>query len=60
MTGVGKTNALQATAVTGSYQTNSFADVFIVTNATGAITNYLDVGGATNIPTRYYRVRLVP
>jgi len=24
------------------------------------ITNYVDVGGATNIPSRYYRVRLVP
>jgi hypothetical protein len=25
-----------------------------------AVTNYLDAGGATNIPARYYRVRLVP
>jgi len=24
------------------------------------MTNYVDVGGGTNKPTRYYRVRLVP
>jgi hypothetical protein len=62
MTGVGKTNALQWTpgAGDGSYNTNSFADLFIVTNTTGGVTNYLDAGGATNFPARYYRVRLVP
>jgi hypothetical protein len=62
MTGIGKTNALQWTAGAGdgSYNTNSFADLFIVTNTTGTVTNYLDVGGATNFPARYYRVRLVP
>lgn len=62
MTGIGKTNALQWTAGAGdgSYNTNSFADLFIVTNTTGTVTNYLDVGAATNFPARYYRVRLVP
>jgi hypothetical protein len=62
MTGVGKTNALQWTAGTGngSYATNTFANLFIVTNTTGTTTNYLDVGGATNRPARFYRVRLVP
>jgi PKD repeat protein len=62
MTGIGKTNALQATAGTadGSYSTNDFADIFTVTNATGLLTNYLDVGAATNVPSRFYRVRLVP
>ncbi len=62
MTGIGKTNALQWTAgaADGSYNTNSFADLFIVTNTTGTVTNYLDVGAATNFPARYYRVRLVP
>jgi hypothetical protein len=60
--GSGKTNALQRTAGTGngSYQTNNFADLFIVTNTLRTVTNYLDVGGATNTPARYYRVRLVP
>lgn len=62
MTGIGKTNALQATAGTddGSYSTNDFADIFIVTNTVDIITNYLDIGAATNTPARYYRVRLVP
>jgi hypothetical protein len=62
MMGPGKTNALQWTAGTGdgSYQTNGFADLFAVTNTVGSVTNYLDVGGATNVPARYYRIRLVP
>jgi len=59
--GSGRTNALQATAAdaTGSYNTNNFTDIFIVTNTVGTTTNYLDTGGATNLPSRYYRVRLV-
>ena len=59
MMGSGRTNALQV-AADSTYNTNSYADIFIVTNTVGTITNYLDAGGATNIPTRYYRVRLVP
>ena len=55
-TGIGRTNALQAT----TDFSNSFADIFIVTNTVGAETNYLDVGVATNFPSRLYRVRLVP
>jgi hypothetical protein len=39
---------------------NNFAAIFTVTNAIGTTTSYLDVGGATNAPARYYRVRLVP
>lgn len=60
-TGVGQTNALQATAGTanGSYSTNNFANIFSVTNAVTTSTNYTDVGAATNIPSRFYRVRLV-
>lgn len=62
VTGVGKTNALQATGgdSSGSYSTNNFGDIFIVTNTVGTTTNYLDLGAATNAPARYYRVRLVP
>ena len=59
MMGPGKTNALQA-AVTASYATNSFADIFTITNTVGSVTNYLDVGAATNSSPRFYRVRLVP
>ena len=62
MTGVGRTNALQATVgdANGNYQTNGFADLFTVFNTTGSVTNYTDPGAATNTRTRYYRVRLVP
>ena len=60
--GTGKTNALQETSGDpgGGYATNGFTDIFSVTNTVGTATNYLDIGGATNTPARYYRVRLVP
>jgi PKD repeat protein len=62
MSGAGKTNALQATSgdPNGGYATNGFVDLVIITNTVGALTNAVDVGGATNMPGRYYRVRLVP
>jgi hypothetical protein len=62
----GTTNAVQVTsgAVDGSYNTNGFADIAgsltIVGGSGDTSTNYVDVGGATNAPSRYYRVRLVP
>jgi hypothetical protein len=61
MTGVGMTNALERSTGTpdGSYS-NNFAAIFTVTNTTGTSTNYLDTGAATNVPSFYYRVRLVP
>ncbi|HTS16964.1 MAG TPA: hypothetical protein VMP11_05275 [Verrucomicrobiae bacterium] len=60
--GPNRTNALQAAADDGSggYSTNGFVDIFTVTNTVGTVTNYLDAGAATNMPSRYYRVRLVP
>ena len=62
MTGSGRTNALQATAgnASGGYNPINFTDIFTVTNTVGTTTNYLDTGAATNVPARYYRVRLVP
>jgi hypothetical protein len=61
MMGSGRTNALQATTGSvGGYSTNNFTDIFTVTNTIGTTTNYLDTGAATNVPARYYRVRLVP
>jgi T5SS/PEP-CTERM-associated repeat protein len=64
MMGPGATNTLQAAPgnANGGFSTNAFTDIFVVTNnsAAGTLTNYLDVGGATNKPARYYRVRLVP
>jgi PKD repeat protein len=61
MTGTGKTTAVQFAPGDwiGGYS-NNFTDLFIVTNAIGPVTNYLDIGAATNVPARYYRVRLVP
>ncbi len=60
-TGVGKTNALQFTTgnAGGSYS-NNFSDLSVVTNTTGSATNYVHTGAATNAPTGYYRVRIVP
>jgi hypothetical protein len=59
----GHTNAVQAAAgAAGSYATN-FTDLSgpIVILGTGDVTtNYTDSGGATNVPSRFYRVRLVP
>jgi uncharacterized repeat protein (TIGR03803 family) len=59
---IGSTNALQATTgdASGGYSTNNFADIFIVTNTVGTVTNYLDVGALANFTSRYYRVQLVP
>jgi hypothetical protein len=63
-TTAGRTNVVQATAGSaGSSYTNNFADISgpIVVPGSGQVsTNYLDTGGATNRPARYYRVRLVP
>jgi PKD repeat protein len=60
-----RTNVVQATAGTadGSFNTNNFVTISppIVINITGdTVTNYTDFGGATNTPSRFYRVRLVP
>jgi hypothetical protein len=60
--GPNKTNALQATAGQGggSFSTNNFADIFTVTNTVGNTTNYLHTGAVTNVPSRFYRIRIVP
>jgi plastocyanin len=57
--GLCKTNALQRAtgSADGSY-TNDYADIFVATNTTGNITNYVDKGAITNFPARYYRVRM--
>jgi hypothetical protein len=60
----GESYALQTNAppANGSYS-NNFADFSPVMTAPGravSTTNYVDTGGATNGPARYYRVRLVP
>jgi len=61
--GGGRTNVLQATAgdISGNYFTN-FSDIVtnIIAGSGDATNNYVDGGGATNGPTRYYRIRLMP
>jgi hypothetical protein len=60
----GYTNIVQATAGVpdGSYSTNfqDLSGLIIIPGSGDAVTNYLDSGGATNIPARYYRIRLGP
>jgi hypothetical protein len=64
ITTAGKTNVVQVTSgdTNGGF-TNNFLDSsppIIVPGNGQVITNYLDNSGATNVPTRYYRVRLAP
>ena len=60
----GKTNAVQvSTGGTGGNYTNSFSDLsgqMIIPGSVITSTNYLDNGGATNSPARYYRIRQLP
>lgn len=57
-TGGGRTNIVESTsALTGSYTSLT---TNIIASGTGDITtNYLDVGGATNTPAHFYRVRMI-
>jgi len=62
----GHTNIVQVTNgdAAGGYGTNNFQDIpasqTILPGSGDTSTNYIDLGGATNAPSRYYRVRLVP
>jgi hypothetical protein len=58
----GKRYVVQASTGAGGSYSSSFANIspVIAVSGTGeSSTNYLDGGGATYIPSRYYRVRLV-
>ena len=62
----GTTNAVQAATGDGNggYATN-YVDIttaphIIVTGSGDVTTNYTESGGATNVPSRFYRIRLVP
>jgi hypothetical protein len=60
--GPGKTAVVQAASTApDGFAATGFADIsaHIVIPASG-ITNHLDAGGATNVPSRFYRVRLAP
>jgi hypothetical protein len=58
----GTTNALQAVNGNPGNGANyvEVSDPIIITGSGDTTTNYVDVGGATNTPARFYRVRLVP
>jgi pectate lyase len=58
------TNAVQAATGDGNggYATNftDISDPIIISGSGDVTTNYVDGGGLTNNPSRYYRVRLIP
>jgi len=60
-----RTNVLEFTkgAADGSYTTNFVStgqtNILSGGNGLGVVTNFIEVGGATNIPSRYYRVRVL-
>ena len=60
----GHTTVVQAAAgdANGGYTTNviDICDPINISGSGDVTTNYVDVGGATNVPSRYYRVRVVP
>lgn len=60
----GTTNRVQITnGSNGNFATNGFTDVgslMIIPGSGSATTNYVDLLGVTNQPSRYYRVRQVP
>jgi hypothetical protein len=61
----GHTNAVQATSgdVDALYAPDGFIDIsdpMVITDSGDATTNFVDTGAATNGPSRFYRVRLVP
>ena len=61
----GRTNAVQVTTgyTSGDYS-NNFVDIpgslTIISGGGDTATNYVDTGGVTSGPSRFYRVRLVP
>ena len=61
--GAGTTNTVQVTPGTppavGNY-TNNFVNLSSAMIVTSPFTNFTDVGGATNVPARYYRIRSGP
>jgi hypothetical protein len=53
----GITNAVQVTTnTTGGYSPSNFVNLATIPVVTTPTTNYIDMGGATNKPTRYYRI----
>jgi len=58
----GSTNVVQATGGAGGSYSNNFTNISPLIHVAGSSltsTNYLDAGGATNVPARYYRVEML-
>ena len=58
----GRTNRVEVAASGAGYATN-FNDLsgpIIISGSGDQTTNFADVGGMTNVPSRYYRIRLAP
>jgi hypothetical protein len=54
----GATNVVEvASSLTGGY--SDLSTNLLITGSGSATTNYVDVGGATNTPSRFYRIRMV-
>ena len=63
MTIASRSNVVQVTGGNVGSFTNNFVDLTgpIIMSGSGQIgTNYLDMGGATNSLSRFYRIRFVP
>ena len=58
MCGGGRTNVLQTTTNLGGTWSNISPNI-VLAGDSDSVTNYLDVGGFTNAPARFYRVLLV-
>ncbi len=60
----GRTNVVQVSSGDGAGgYSNNFSDLsgeIVIAGSGDQTTNYTDIGGATNVPSRYYRIRLVP
>jgi hypothetical protein len=58
----GTTNAVEATNGDPGYNTNfvNISGSLFILGSGVTSTNYVDVGGVTNSPNRFYRVRLIP
>ncbi len=57
----GSTNVVQLAnpIISGNYTNNYISLATLFVSGSGAVTtNWVDVGGATNVPSRYYRIRL--
>jgi uncharacterized repeat protein (TIGR03803 family) len=59
--GGGRTNVVQTGgSMVGSNNFSDISPALILPGSGDVFTNWIDIGGATNLPTRFYRIRLGP